>query len=324
MIIGLDFGSNTLRAVRMLDDGRVDKRAEFIIQTARGLKQSKLISLEAKLALKNALNELIKMGFELKNALAVGTAVYRIAKNANELVKELESEYGFSLKVIDAKSEARLSQLALAYELKKLGINESFYFCDLGGASMELGFKKSFISLHCGIITMHESCMQGVQNKAFLKLANRSFKGGGGLKKGAFKKEKPYLNEIFKKSFKSLKFALRNDLKKAREFSKKAKFIVMNSGTPSVLNAYKKGIFYKDYEPVTGLNFFKSKEFIPLVLKLLKDKDRASFIGPNKKEYLLVGAFILKGLKKDALVVDSGICEGLCVQALSLLKLKKL
>lgn len=333
MFLGLDFGSNTLRVVAMSEDGSVHFRKEFIVKTARGLKKTGEISHEAKENIRTALRSIQAQGFSLINAAAVGTAVYRLAKNAKDFVDEIKEEFKLDLKIISPFEEARLSKLALRYERQKLGYKADFYFCDLGGASMEIGYKNTFKSLHCGIISMYEKSRLGIKSKRILSLLEAGFKlkGKGGMKKGrnwhmgkkvASKKRGyayAYLPVKLRPGFKGLKISLRNHLKIARKFLEKTDVLVVNSGTPALLSAYKMGIYYANYQPslVNGQSF-KNAEFLPLILKLLKDKNRNKYLGKNSLKYLLVGAFILASLGKDAQIIDSGISEGLCVQALAL------
>lgn len=303
MVVGLDFGSNSLQMTSL--DASGFKSRKYLIQTARGLKRSGQIGQIAIDKIYTALDELLLLGVDLPRARAVATAAFRQAKNANALVQDLYDKYGLRLKIISPKEEARLTQKALRYARNKLGFLEDFYFCDLGGASMELGINEYSISLNCGILSMYEQSIMGKYGLKKLLATNKN------LQKNT--KDFSNFSSCLQPSFGRLKQVLRPFLAKTR-FLQNAPYLVLNSGTPCVLAAYKMGICKDEYEPfmING-SFLEASEMLSLGLELYHDKKIDSFLGANKKEYILVGAYILASLKKRAQVFDSGVCGGLCL-----------
>ncbi|EBF5699910.1 Ppx/GppA family phosphatase, partial [Campylobacter jejuni] len=154
-MLGIDLGSNTLRAVQMDEKLNKLKEYEFVIGAAKNLNQSGEISKEAIQRLKNALSILAKEQ-DLSKARAVATAAFRKASNTNEIFAHLKEEFGIDFKLIDAKSEAKISVLGMQSGLRRLKIWGEFAYCDLGGASCELSFRKSFKSFDFGIISFYE------------------------------------------------------------------------------------------------------------------------------------------------------------------------
>ncbi|EAL4112295.1 exopolyphosphatase, partial [Campylobacter jejuni] len=111
-MLGIDLGSNTLRAVQMDEKLNKLKEYEFVIGAAKNLNQSGEISKEAIQRLKNALSILAKEQ-DLSKARAVATAAFRKASNTNEIFAHLKEEFGIDFKLIDAKSEAKISVLGM-------------------------------------------------------------------------------------------------------------------------------------------------------------------------------------------------------------------
>lgn len=119
-MLGIDLGSNTLRAVQMDEKLNKLKEYEFVIGAAKNLNQSGEIS-KAIQRLKNALSILAKEQ-DLSKARAVATAAFRKASNTNEIFAHLKEEFGIDFKLIDAKSEAKISVLGMQSGLRRLKI----------------------------------------------------------------------------------------------------------------------------------------------------------------------------------------------------------
>lgn len=85
-MLGIDLGSNTLRAVQMDEKLNKLKEYEFVIGAAKNLNQSGEISKEAIQRLKNTLSILAKEQ-DLSKARAVATAAFRKASNTNEICR---------------------------------------------------------------------------------------------------------------------------------------------------------------------------------------------------------------------------------------------
>ncbi|TQR61314.1 Ppx/GppA family phosphatase [Campylobacter troglodytis] len=332
-MIGIDLGSNTLRAIEMNEEFQTLKEAEFIIGAAKNLEKTGRIETEALERLKNALFELKKQGFDLKNANSVATAAFRKASNTNEIFENLKTEFGIKFRVIEAKEEARLSILGMKNALKKVGFKETrLAFCDLGGASCELSFDKELQSFDFGIISFYErvSSVLNSSPEFNLKINN--------LSKLERKKRNKIQALFARKKDKRLKlhFLLEDKLLRALAFkafeeirlarkqlvSFKANFVVLNSGVPTTVSALKQGINYEDYEArlING-KFLRRGDFLFWGLKIWQmSKDEANLrVGKNRKNYLVAGCFLLYALfeKERLVVVDEGLREGACIEALT-------
>ena len=313
MILGMDLGSNTLRVAQMNENLELVKEAEFSIGAARNLAKSGEISKEAIALLKKALYELKEKDFSFDNVRAVATAAFRKAKNTKEIFTELSKEFGINFKLIDAKTEAKLSVLGMKYRLKKLGIFSSSYaYCDLGGASCELSFKNESKSFDFGIISFYEKSLR-YSSKNYHKLT---------LKKDLKIKDKKFMlyTRIKNQNLRSMAVLAFKESLEAKSFLKKyaCKKIVLNSGVPTAILALKQGLSYDNYKAnlINGKKLYR-KDFLHFAFKIynMSEKEASLFLGKRRKNYVVAGCFLLYALfdKEELIVVDEGIREGLCI-----------
>ncbi|CAM3987936.1 Ppx/GppA family phosphatase [Campylobacter hepaticus] len=267
-MLGIDLGSNTLRAVQMDACLNKIKEYEFVIGAAKNLNQSGEISQEAIQRLKKALNILAKEQ-DLSKANAVATAAFRKANNTLKIFADLKEEFNINFKVIDAKNEAKMSVLGMKIALFKLGIYGEFAYCDLGGASCELSFKNYCESFDFGIISFYEknqylAFKKSYFNKKILKQYPKFIT--------QIKDKKLKLHFLIKDShFKYLAFKAFDEVAKIKKALKflKAKTVVINSGVPTMLSALKQNMFYDKYEAkkVNGKRLCH-KDFLNYAIKL--------------------------------------------------------
>lgn len=91
--------------------------------------------------------------------LAVATNAFRTAKNGSELVKKINNEFNFEIKILSGKEEARLSFLgSIPYDT----INKNYIVIDIGGGSTEIiyGSKEKVIfreSFNVGVVSLSEN-----------------------------------------------------------------------------------------------------------------------------------------------------------------------
>lgn len=319
-MLGIDLGSNTLRAVLMDKDLNSLKEEEFIIGAAKNLNHKGQISDEAIQRLKEALRILEQKGYKLKEANAAATAAFRKASNTETIFEELKKEFGIVFKTIDAKTEAKLSILGMKNALNKLGFKqENLAFCDLGGASCELSFGENFKSFDFGIITFFEKEKKPLQTKKELDF-HKFFKKRAYLFK-KIKDKKLRLNFLLKeKNLKKLAFAAFDEIKEAKRHLRafKGKIMVLNSGVPTTLLAMKKGISYEAYEAklINGKKLHVN-DFLNFGIKLyqMSEENAKIWVGEKRKNYITAGCFLLFALfeKQRLVVVDEGLREGLCI-----------
>ena len=121
-MIGIDLGSNTLRACKMKQNGELIWGFERIVGSARGMDESGLKS-QAKERILKALKEL-KSEHELSGEyFGAATAAFRRAKNAPDFLAQIKNELGIELEIISGEKEASLVALGINSRLKALGIS---------------------------------------------------------------------------------------------------------------------------------------------------------------------------------------------------------
>lgn len=232
-------------------------------------------------------------------------------------------------------------------------------YCDLGGASCELSFKGLFKSFDFGIISFYEKAkgfeLRGFKSFDFSKMLKKFPKFAFKLKDKKLKlslliKDKNLLQIAFvafdevalarrfvatfrnsckktsQNSFKnSLSKASKNSFKNSFKNAKPCpRFFVLNSGVPTALVALKKGLNLQTYTSlkINGARL-KTSDFLHFALKLAKmsELEAAPQIGKARKNHLIAGCFLFYALfdKERFIVIDEGLREGLCIEALSIL-----
>lgn len=84
---------------------------------------------------------------------AVGTAGFRMAKNADALIQRVSNELGINISIIDGKEEARLIYLSCQ---KDFGHLRNIAVLDIGGGSTEIVTAQESASLPFGVVTLTE------------------------------------------------------------------------------------------------------------------------------------------------------------------------
>ncbi|MBZ7931848.1 Ppx/GppA family phosphatase [Campylobacter sp. RM12910] len=316
-MLGIDLGSNTLRAVEMDENFKKIKEYEFIIGAAKNLSKTRQISTEAIEKIKEALNILSKEQ-NLNKAKAVATAAFRKADNTDEIFKDLKEQFGVHFRVIDAKTEAKISVLGMKKALASLDIKGYFAYCDLGGASCELSFDQYFQSFDFGIISFYEKC--NFQNdfptisfkKILKKYPNFVYK---------IKDKKLKIHLLIKdKKLKNIAFKAFDEVKELKKVLKKSKArkVILNSGVPTALAALKCGLNYEKYDAkkINGKILY-TQDFFKFALKIwnMSEKDANFYLGKTRKKYLTAGCFLFFAIfdKEECIVIDEGLREGLCM-----------
>ncbi|WP_332445065.1 phosphatase [Wolinella succinogenes] len=294
-MIGIDLGSNTLRAVSL--DAKFERKGAFerIVRTAEGLDQSGLISPNALERILSAITEL-RERFDLSEPYeAVATAALRRAKNQKEILLALEKRGGIAFRVIDAQEEATLTALAAQGALKRLGIEQEFVMVDIGGGSTEvLFFRRGEMisqSFEMGILTFKER--YGISHG----LESKLYEIGSEIKE--------FARDMIHSGF-------------------KPELFVGVGGTPATLASLKAGMSYAsyDYQKIEGMKLTPpliKKELEKLLRLPLKERERLA--GAGKSELLEVGVKIFETLFlalgfRECLIVDDSLREGVAISAL--------
>lgn len=305
-------GSNTLRAVLMDENFNKLKSEEFIIGTAKNM-QNDIISDEAIERIFNALKILKEKNYDLSQAKAVATAAFRKAKNTKLIFEKIQKEFKLDVKLIDAKTEAKLSILGMQERLKTLKLfRKDLNYCDLGGASCEISNDKFSKSYDFGIISFYERMhFKAIKPSVYVRFLKKYPQNLTRIKDEKLKIHlSPYPAHLKQLVLKA--FNLSKDIKL------KGNFFILNSGVPTTLCAYKQNIKYKDYleESVNG-KILKRKDFFDFALKIwnLEQEKAKIYLGENRKKYLIAGSMILFALfnKQKLVVIDDGVREGVCI-----------
>ncbi|EGK8023223.1 Ppx/GppA family phosphatase [Campylobacter lari] len=311
-MLGIDMGSNTLRAVLMDENFNKLKSEEFIIGAAKNM-QNDTISDEAIERIFNALKILKEKNYDLSQAKAVATAAFRKAKNTEFIFEKIQKEFKLDIKLIDAKTEAKLSILGMQERLKALKLfRKDLNYCDLGGASCEISNEKFSKSYDFGIISFYERMhFKAIKPSAYVRFFKKYPQNLMRIKDEKLKIHlSPYPAHLKQLALKA--FNLSKDIKL------KGNFFILNSGVPTTLCAYKQNIKYKDYleENVNG-KILKRKDFFDFALKIwnLEQEKAKIYLGENRKKYLIAGSMILFALfnKQKLIVIDDGVREGVCI-----------
>ncbi|WP_257935438.1 exopolyphosphatase, Ppx/GppA family [Campylobacter lari] len=311
-MLGIDMGSNTLRAVLMDENFNKLKSEEFIIGAAKNM-QNDIISDEAIERIFSALKILKEKNYDLSQAKAVATAAFRKAKNTEFIFEKIQKEFKLDVKLIDAKTEAKLSILGMQERLKALKLfRKDLSYCDLGGASCEISNDKFSKSYDFGIISFYERMhFKAIKPSAYVRFFKKYPQNLARIKDEKLKIHlSPYPAHLKQLALKA--FDLSKDIKL------KGNFFILNSGVPTTLCAYKQNIKYKDYleESVNG-KILKRKDFFDFALKIwnLEQEKAKIYLGENRKKYLIAGSMILFALfnKQKLIVIDDGVREGVCI-----------
>lgn len=305
-------GSNTLRAVLMDENFNKLKSEEFIIGAAKNM-QNDTISDEAIERIFSALKILKEKNYNLSQAKAVATAAFRKAKNTKLIFEKIQKEFKLDIKLIDAKTEAKLSVLGMQERLKALKLfRKDLSYCDLGGASCEISNDKFSKSYDFGIISFYERMhFKAIKPSIYVRFFKKYPQNLVRIKDEKLKIHlSPYPAHLKQLALKA--FNLSKDIKL------KGNFFILNSGVPTTLCAYKQNIKYKDYleESVNG-KILKRKDFFDFALKIwnLEQEKAKIYLGENRKKYLIAGSMILFALfnKQKLIVIDDGVREGVCI-----------
>lgn len=294
MIVGIDLGSNTLRAVTydcetkaFIDD------YEKMVKTADNLASTGIISSEAIDRVIIALKEAdYKLGFNGKKVIARTTAAMRIAINSKEVLAILQEKSGVSFEIIEAEKEAYFTSLAVQSRLDLLGLeNNNLFVLDIGGGSTELIYcgasSTHSMSLNLGIVTLSQEGLNPIQ------LVEKIYK----------------TLEPFKAFAKSNTSELIN--------------LVATAGTPTTIASMKKGLTTKTYDAsIINGTIVRSEDLDEQLNRLIKmtPEDRNVHVGVGRANLIIVGVEIVKAVYDildctQAVVIDDGVREGIVLDA---------
>ncbi len=290
-VIGIDLGSNTLRVIKY--DCSLDKKVaeyEKIVRTAQSITIDGRVDKRAVDAIVDGLIEAQeRLDFHGCKIKAVTTEALRVAKNSEEVLKEIEQKTAIKFEVISPKDEALLTLQAVQKRLERLGIKRDFVLVDIGGGSTEVTFfvenrvySKSF---QLGIVTV----------------ANRA-------------KDLDEISKIISLESKDI-------VEFVKDYNSRDLEFVATAGTPTTVAAMKLGLTYKTYnsELINGvtLEVDELEIYLDKLLNMSKE-DREITVGVGRDDLIVAGILIFKEIyrildKKRSIVIDDGLREGVAL-----------
>ncbi|TLD86782.1 phosphatase [Helicobacter sp. MIT 05-5294] len=301
-IIGIDLGSNSLRGVRMRaieaeshNDFIVVGEYDTTVRTAEGLERSGEICQSAK-------ERVIAGLLELKQALhitpqdkvvALTTQAMRKARNREEVLQEIWDFTQIRFLVISGAKEAEITSLAPKIAAKKIAREnpkykqDCFLLIDMGGASSE------FIVCNSD------------------KDLAKSFEIGIVSAKDRYKSVENLL--VHKEEFLQ---PMVDFIQECAKQGKKPQFMMANSGTPTMVCAFKMGLREYDAKAIFGTELTREDFQVELAKFLeLSKESQIGLVGMFKADVVPFGIALFTCFMEalgfgECLVVDEGLREG--------------
>lgn len=296
--IGIDLGSNSLRGVRMNEKYQVLCEYEEVVRTSEGLEESGEIC-------KNALGRIIagleRMKKELRvtpkdKIVALTTQAMRQAKNNQEILKAIETASGICFKIIKGDEEAYITSLAPQIAIENLQKTNPKYkqdcyvLVDMGGASSEFIFctKEGIFakSFEIGIVKAKDK-YKSIENLLECK------------------------DEVL--------VPIQKFIEENQKQGRKAKFLVANSGTPTMVCAFKMGLKQYDSKKVFGetLHRVDFRDELERFLSL-SYKERENLVGVFRADVVPFGIVLFLLFMEildfqECLILDEGVREGAAI-----------
>lgn len=291
-MIAIDLGSNTVRFIEY-DGIKWGRSYEKIVRTAQSLHATNRICEEALARILGAIDEAkTHLDFLNNEVVAVTTAALRMASNAEDIIARINEHCGIKFKIIDGEREAKLTLTAVKNRLNELQINsDRFILADIGGGSTELIAcnydKADTVSLPIGIVTM---CEKAIDRPMLHQLLN-DFEGKVSLFPGS----------------------LGSTVEHTR--------LVLTSGTPTTIAAYRMGMEYSSYDPIKiNGSILTRADCVETYQELMQMDEpmRAMYVGVGREELIATGIMMVESLFKglnleEAIIVDDGLREGVAL-----------
>ena len=297
-MIGIDLGSNTLRAVQInCKTGETVAIYEEIVRTADGLVDTGIIGEEAKERIIDAIREAKKhIDFATDRYRAVTTEAIRRAANRDEILSHIKKKTGILFEVISGREEAALTLLAVKQRLKMLFPaygEKPFLLADIGGGSTELifSYQSSVLSksFPVGIVTVSQSHQALEEIREALPSLMIDMQH--------------YCDEVFSRHGKTDTF-------------------VATAGTPTTIAAMKLGQNYATYDPErvngTSLSIDDLDSALHHLLSI-SPQEREVAVGVGRSDLIAAGILIFRQLfviagMQECLVIDDGLREGVALK----------
>lgn len=295
-MIAIDLGSNTIRFIEY--NGSIwGQSYEKIVRAAESLHATNMICDDAVSRICFAIEEAkSKLNFIDQEVVAVTTAALRMASNGLDVISRIFDQTGIKFIIIDGIKEAELTLLAVKNRLHMLNINsDQFCLADIGGGSSELIYynnsKLNTISLPIGIVTMSEEAISTNNLQALLTNFENKIR-------------------LFHDSL--------------GEHTKDVQ-LVLTSGTPTTIAAYRMGMNYSNYDAnkINGSSLaLIDCQTAYLELMAMDEPTRAMYVGVGREILIATGILMVESLFKsleidEAIIIDDGLREGVALNYFS-------
>ncbi len=173
LVAAVDLGSNSFRMViaKVIHSASgtqlqpIDTLRESV-RMASGLNEEKKLdqkSMQRGLAAIHRFGDRLR-GFNPKQVRAVATNTLRVARNADEFIREAEKLLGFPIEVVKGREEARLIYIGASHDAP--ACNEKRFVLDIGGGSTEFiigdGYEPKLLeSLYIGCVSYSQNFFPG-------------------------------------------------------------------------------------------------------------------------------------------------------------------
>ena len=166
VVAAIDCGSNSTRLlISEVKNGELNQlyKTHKVTKTSEGLEESGNISLHSKKRLFQTLRTYLKEieKYQTNQILCIGTAVFRDAKNSEEIVEEIKQKFDLEMRVIRGEEEGLLTSVGV---LSDPALEDNLLIVDIGGRSTELIYddenKINVNSLNFGVVSLNESYLK--------------------------------------------------------------------------------------------------------------------------------------------------------------------
>ena len=296
MVLSVDLGSNTIRAIKLdCGSGEVVGEFERIVRTAEGLAQSGVIAQKAIDRVIEAIKQMeSELGFDGCKIRAVTTEAMRRASNSAEVIEQIYKSTGIKFEIITGEEEASLSLKAAAYGLNRAGVSsDSYVLIDIGGGSTEISFydrgeviSKSF---PIGIVTASEKLRENEDIDLFMD---------------------DLMSDA--KSFVQMSYSKID----------KPKLFLATAGTPTTIAALEHDLDYQSYDSNivngTKLKRDRLRLWLDRLLEMSKEQREAK-VGVGRADLIITGVYIYDRLYQilgfdESIVIDDGLREGVAME----------
>ncbi len=304
--IGIDLGSNTLRAVEYdCDLGEFGGSFGAIVKTADGLANTGIISEGAVERIIAGLDEMqAAIDFTNAKVRAVTTEAMRRAANRDEVLERISKETGVQFELIGGDEEARLTLDAVSNRLDMLKSStseESYVLIDIGGGSTELIFAY-------GDETVSRSFSLGIVT------VSQSYDSLDAIREALPQMMEPmdkFVSEVYAKYG-------------------KPDIFTATAGTPTTVASMKLGLDYVTYDPkaINGTTVYADEPQYYLDKLLSMPFEQREFtVGVGRSDLVTAGIVMFEELYsilgfEECTVIDDGLREGVAVELCSKLKIK--